>query len=39
MIPILLMLTLGVTHAAEKVKKIYPSQQSLDFEGLTSRVS
>jgi hypothetical protein len=34
MIPLFLMLTLGVTQAAEKVKKIYPSQQSLDFEGL-----
>ncbi len=34
MIPLFLMLAMGVTHAAEKVKKIYPSQQSLDFEGL-----
>jgi hypothetical protein len=34
MIPLLFMLTVGVTHAAEKVKKIYISNQSLDFEGL-----
>jgi hypothetical protein len=29
-----LILTAGNVHAAEKAKKIYPSQQSLDFEGL-----
>jgi hypothetical protein len=34
MIFLFLILITGSVEAAEKVRKIYPSQQSLDFEGL-----